>query len=392
MEIKATIVFQQQWDALNNPQYRFIRHQGGSRSSKTWSICQSIIIYCMQNPGKSVSIIRKTFPALRASVMRDFFDILKEMDMYSVHNHSKSENIYNFPNGSLVEFFSADDEQKLRGRKRDIAWINEANELLYDDFVQINLRTTDKVITDFNPSDIISWVYDLPDDQTLHVHSTYKDNPFLSKAQQEQIEDLKRTDDNLYRIFCLGERGLARENVYQQWQRVKERPIGCKDFIYGIDFGYSHPTALVKIWFDTDKRQIYIEELLYESGLTSEDLILKLADLKVDRKKLMVADYARPEIISSIRKAGYQVVNADKSVKAGIDAVKTFEVLIDHQALNVQKENSLYRYKKIGEQITEEVVKAYDDAMDAIRYAVMYIKTHYSQNGLKSDGIYKFSW
>jgi phage terminase large subunit len=391
MQIKATTVFEKQWNAMEGPK-RFIRHQGGSRSSKTWSICQSVIVYLTKNPGKTVSIIRKTFPALRASVMRDFFEILKEMNLYTVHGHQKSENIYNFPNGSMVEFFSADDEQKLRGRKRDIAWINEANELLYDDFVQINLRTSDKIITDFNPSDILSWVYDLSEEETVHIHSTYKDNPFLSPAQQEQIEDLKRTDDNMYRIFCLGERGLAQENVYRQWERVKLKPLNCKDFIYGLDFGFTHPTALVKVWYDTDARQLFIEEVLYESGLTSEALVGKFKFLKIPRHSTIVADYARPEMISSLREAGFNVINADKSVRAGIDAVKTFEVLVDHHALNVHRENSMYRHKKVGDQITEEIIKKNDDAMDAIRYAVQYIKLHFSRSGMNNDGVYKFEW
>ena len=109
MEIKSTVIFEKNYEAIEGP-HRFIINEGGSRSSKTYSLCQLMIIYCLQNSGKVVSIIRKTFPALRATVLRDFIEILKEMDIYSVDSHNKSEHIYTFSNGSIVEFFSVDDE------------------------------------------------------------------------------------------------------------------------------------------------------------------------------------------------------------------------------------------------------------------------------------------
>jgi phage terminase large subunit len=118
MEIKSTVIFEKNYEALNDSGVRFVINEGGSRSSKTYSLCQLVIIYCIQNSGKVVSIIRKTFPALRATVMRDFIEILKELNIYSIEDHNKSEHIYTFSNGSIVEFFSVDDEQKIRGRKR----------------------------------------------------------------------------------------------------------------------------------------------------------------------------------------------------------------------------------------------------------------------------------
>jgi phage terminase large subunit len=117
VEIQATKIFEKNWNALQDNGVRFLVNQGGSRSSKTYSLCQLIIVYCLKNPDKVVSIVRKTFPALRATVMRDFFEIMKDLNLYEKANHNMSENIYKFPNGSMVEFFSVDDEQKIRGRK-----------------------------------------------------------------------------------------------------------------------------------------------------------------------------------------------------------------------------------------------------------------------------------
>ena len=153
LEIKATKVFEKNWEAINGDK-RFIVNEGGSRSSKTYSLCQVIILYCLQNHKTSFSVVRASFPALRGSIMRDFFDILNDWNLYDAKCHNKTENIYKWPNGSYVEFFSADEPQKLRGRKRDFCLINEANELTYDAFQQINLRTSKKILVDYNPSSL----------------------------------------------------------------------------------------------------------------------------------------------------------------------------------------------------------------------------------------------
>jgi phage terminase large subunit len=223
MDIKATAIFEKNYEAILGDK-RFIINEGGSRSSKTYSLCQLMIIYCLQNNNKVVSVIRKTFPALRATVLRDFIEILRDIGLYNEESHNKSEQIYTFGNGSMVEFFSVDNEQKIRGRKRDIAWCNEANELYFDDFNQLNLRTEDKLIFDYNPSDSASWLYELPGDESIKIKSTYKDNPFLPDSIKAQIEDLKRTDEALYQIYALGEKAISKSNIYSQWTFVAHRP------------------------------------------------------------------------------------------------------------------------------------------------------------------------
>jgi phage terminase large subunit len=372
MEIKATTVFERNWNALHS-EVRFVVNQGGSRSSKTYSLCQCVILYCLQNPNKVVSIVRKTFPALRATVMRDFIEVIKEMDLYSKEQHNKSENIFTFRNGSIVEFFSVDDEQKIRGRKRDIAWVNEANELWHDDFLQLNMRTAGKLIFDYNPSDSDSWIYALPQDEKVVIKSTYKDNPFLEKSIRKQIEDLKHTDEALYQIYALGEQAVSRENVYQPWEVLTQRPERFRQFVYGIDFGYQHPTALIKIWHF--ENEFYLEEVLYESYLTSAELIEKMKVLEIEMNTEIIADYARPEMIQEMRNSGYYVLNADKSVEKGINSVRTSRMYVDHKAKNIIRENKNYKHKKINGDIRDkEVAKKHDDAMDAIRYGVLWVK------------------
>ena len=374
MEIKATKIFEDNFNALTDSSTRFIINQGGSRSSKTYSLCQVIIVYCLQNPNKVVSIVRKTFPALRATVMRDFFEIMKDLGIYDVANHNKSENIYRFGNGSIVEFFSVDDEQKIRGRKRNIGWCNEANELWYEDYQQLNFRTEDKMIFDYNPSDSSSWLYELPEDESILIKSTYKDNPFLPESIKRQIEDLKRTDEALYQIYALGEKTISKTNIYSNWQFVKEKPSRFVSFCYGLDFGYNHPTALMKVYWN--EKDIFVESVIYESYLTTTMLIERMNELGIDKNADILGDYSRPEIIAEIQIAGYNINNATKGVKKGIDNVKTFGVYcLDNPNLKREYEN--YKWKKVGESITDEPIKLFDDAMDAIQYAGRFIKDNY---------------
>lgn len=377
-EIEGTIVLEQNYEALFDKDERFIINIGGSRSSKTISLCQLIIIYAYSNPDKVISIVRKTFPALRATVMRDFFDVLKQLDLYDKSAHNKTEHIYTFPNGSIVEFFSVDDEQKIRGRKRDLCWANEANELFYDDFQQLNFRTTFKLLFDFNPSESSSWLYELNPQESIIIKSSYKDNPFLPKAIIKEIEQLQFTDPELWTVYGLGERATSKLNVYSHFQQIKVKPKHLTNFIYSIDFGYNHPTAFLKIWFN--ENEVFVEELIYESYLTSGDLIDKFKELEVDTKKEIIADHARPEMIEEIKRAGYNIKEADKSVKKGIDAVKRTIVMIDIKSANIWKEFENYKYKKIGDKITDEVVKLWDDAMDSLRYGIVYINSKFKKS------------
>jgi phage terminase large subunit len=373
LKIKATSVFEDNFEALNSSR-RFIVNQGGSRSSKTYSLCQLFIAHCLTEPKQRVSIVRKTFPALRNTVMVDFLEVLNELGIYSKAAHNMTNNTYTFPNGSQVAFFSTDDEQKLRGRKHSIVWANEANELLQEEFMQLNMRCEGKFFVDYNPSDATSWIYDLPEDDVVVIKSTYKDNPFLPDSIIRQIENLKYTDEALYQIYALGERARSRSNIYANWSFTKERPTKFKDYVYGLDFGYNHPTALVRIYWHED--DLFVEPVIYQSYLTTSDLIDKFKQLGIEETVEIQADYSRPEIIAELRNAGYNVNNANKEVKQGINYVKMFRIFAKDDE-NLIKEYNNYMWKKVKDLITDEPIKLHDDAMDAIRYAVHFIRSEY---------------
>jgi phage terminase large subunit len=387
LELQHTPVFTKNFDALNDERIRFIINQGGSRSSKTYSLCQMMIVYCLTTPNKMVSIIRKTFPTLRSTVMRDFFEVMRDLDLYEVSSHHKTENIYNFPNGSQVEFFGADNEQKLRGRKRDILWLNEANELNFEEFTQLNMRTSDKLIFDFNPSENFHWLYDLISrPEAILIHSTYKDNPFLPDSQVKEIENLIQYDESYYKIYALGEKGTGKTTIYTHWKHYEHLPE-IKETYYGLDFGFNHPTALIEVNLTDDT--CYVKEIIYKEGLTSSDLIKMMDELQISKKKEIICDYARPEIIEDLRRKGYNAKNAIKDVKDGIDSVKSSALYIHKESINLLKEVSSYKWKTNGDITLDEPVKVYDDAMDAMRYAIHYWK---SKNKKGDNNVYRIRY
>jgi phage terminase large subunit len=369
LNIEHTEVFTRNWNCLNDDKVRFIFNQGGSRSSKTYSICQMLIVYCLSNPKKGVSIIRKSFPTLRASIMRDFFSIMKELELYDERSHSRTEHIYTFDNGSWVEFFSIDDEQKVRGRKRDILFCNEANEIEFDEFNQLVMRTTGKVIMDYNPSDTEHWIYDIINqDNSVLVKSTYKDNPFLTKEQVEYIENLINVDENYYKIYALGERPTSQSRIYTHFKQYVD-DLQYEDFCYGLDFGFNHPSALILTNFKDNK--IFVKELIYKSGLTTADLIKMMSELNIDKSKPIYCDSARPEVIEEIRRAGfYKATLSNKNVKEGIDKIKSMEVFIHIESVNLWREYRMYSWRTYKNMILDEPIKENDDAMDALRYSV----------------------
>lgn len=373
LDIKVTKVFDKNYESFNNPKIRFIINQGGSRSSKTYSLCQMLIVYCLTNPGKLVSIIRKTFPSLRGSVMRDFFEVLNELELYNQSEHHKTENMYNFSNGSSVEFFAADDEQKLRGRKRDICWVNESNELSLEEFTQLNMRTSSKLIFDFNPSENFHWLYDLVSrEESVLIKSTYKDNPFLEDSLIKEIEGLIKYDESYYKIYALGERGTGKSTIYTHWKYYENKP-DVKETIYGLDFGYNHPTAMIECNFVDNS--VYVKEVIYNINLTSSDLVERLNNLNINKNREMICDSARPEIIEDLRRSGYNAKQAIKNVKEGIDSVKSIDLYIHKESLNIVKEISAYKWKSNGDVLIDEPVKVYDDGMDAMRYSIHWYKS-----------------
>jgi phage terminase large subunit len=360
---------------------RIVINQGGTRSGKTYSILKVIFEYCWKNinSGSIITIVRKTLPALRGSAYRDFLKIVSDEGIYNESDHNKSEMTY-LLFGNLVEFISVDQPQKIRGRKRNICFINEANELSYEDFFQLNVRTTDKIIIDYNPSDEFHWIYDKlqPRPDADFFITTYKDNPFLEKELVDEIELLRQADENHWRVYGLGERGMSRDLIYTHWKTCSDLPLRGEIF-YGQDFGYNVPSALVLC--EMFEHRIYVKEILYETKLTTADLIERYKDLGVSKTAEIFCDSAEPKTIEELRRAGYNVWEANKDVTEGIRKVKSLPLLVTENSSNIVKEIRGYKWKTdvngrpVRDKDKDEPVKFNDHAMDAIRYAV-FTKLH----------------
>lgn len=364
IDIKVTNVFDRNYACKS----RIVLNEGGTRSSKTYSLAQLFFTKMLEERNILITVVRKTLPALRASAYKDFLAVLRENNLYDEHNHYKSEPLSYRIGSNEIEFISVDESQKIKGRKRKYLWINEANELAYDDFQQLILRTTGQVFMDYNPSASFHWIYDkvmTRDDVTI-IKSTYLDNPFLEKELIKEIERLKDIDDNYWRIYGLGERGVPQATIYPKWNLEDDLPDG--EFVYGLDFGFNSPTALTKIVFKDE--DIHSDEVLYQKGLTNSDLIAQLDSLKIEKNVIIYADSEDPQRIEELRRAGYWVEPANKDVKKGIDTVKSRKIFITKRSVNGQREIQMYKYKQKDDLILDEPVKFNDHFLDALRYGV----------------------
>lgn len=372
--ILYTDVFEWNKDAYDSRQYRAIANQGSTRSGKTYSICQLLALYIPFKEKKSISIVSPSLPHLKRGARRDFLEIMENAGIYSDAFFNKTDNIYHYPNGSYVEFFGAEEPGKVRGPGRDILYVNEANLLPFQVYTQLALRTKELVILDFNPVDETNWVYDVADKPgNLLIHSTYKNNPFLPKEQVDEIESLKDADENLWKVFGLGLRGATQETIYTHWRQVSELPMRGEIF-YGQDFGYNVPSSLVRI--EIFEGAIYVDELIYETKLTTSDLIERYKGIGMTQTGEIYCDAAEPKTIEELHRAGYNVMPADKDVTAGIRMVKSMPLYITERSTNIIKEIKGYKWKtdKDGKRMKDsdkdEPVKFNDHSMDAVRYGV----------------------
>jgi len=307
-------------------------------------------------------------PSLKATVMKDFFEELHKHDLYNENDHNKTEHTYQLGTVEFA-FFSVDDAHKTRGRKQKILWLNESNEFEEEDFKQLALRTTWRIFLDYNPSDEYHWIYDkvLTRQSVAVVKSTYRDNPFLDRETIAEIEQYQTLDENYWRIYGLGQRGVNTAAIYPNWQLCDEIPEGTDRF-YGLDFGYNKPTCLVDIG-ERDKNH-YADELIYESHLTNSMLIDRMNELGISKERPIYADAAEPQRIEEIRQAGYNIIAADKDVKKGIDTVKSGAFYITKRSANGQKEARSYMWRTKDGKTLDEPVKANDHFMDATRYGI----------------------
>jgi len=365
---------------------RTVINRGGTRSSKTYSIVQIIVEWLFSGEirkgqfiDKGVcTIVRKNNTTIKKTVLKDFEEVLYARPDSDKVKRNMTDRTYEF-RGRTVQFIGADEEQKVRGLKSNILYCNEANELLYKkQFFQLNIRTTDLVFIDLNPSDPDVWVNTELEQKADEVEggvdvivSTYKDNPFLSDYQISKIEELERTDKQLWQVYGLGNYGKIEGLVYN-WHEVDSIPRYA-DFIgYGLDFGFTNdPTAFVEVFYYDGG--IYARDLIYDTGLYNKDIAALWDEMGIDKDAPIYADSSDPKAISELCSFGYNVHGVEKpagSVLFGISIMQSNKLYYTSDSTGIAKEQGKYKWlehRQTGK-LTNNPIDDFNHALDAIRY------------------------
>ena len=346
---------------------------GGTSASKTISILLYLIAKAQSDKEPTLtSIISESFPHLRRGAMRDFFRILKEHNYYKDSLHDKTNHSYTFETGSQIEFFSADQPEKLRGGRRDRLFINEANNISFSAFEELEVRTKEFVYIDWNPTSEFWYYTDLKPTRNdiEELTLTYKDNESLDQRIVDSIEQRKNRK-GWWQVYGLGQLGEVEGRIYTGWQIIDEIPHEAKLITRGLDFGYSNdPTVIVDIY--QYNGGYIIDEQLYQKGIHNDEIAIFIKSL--EENVLVIADSAEPKSIDEIRKYGVKITGAQKgngSVARGIDFVQSQKISVTKRSTNVIKSyrNYLWETDRLGE-ILNVPCHDFSDSMDAIRYGL----------------------
>ena len=363
---------------VQNAKSRITQHIGGTRSGKTYAILQWLLVQMISDDGLNVTVVRKTIPSLKRTVIKDFIDILKSLDIWNESDYNGTDRIWKYYN-SNIQFISTDDAEKLRGIKSDILFIDEASEIDEESYFQLSIRTTGRIILAYNPTvSPYHWLRQMGDCE--RYVTTYKDNGFLPAEMIKAIEELEIKNPKYWKIYGKGEFAPNDKAIFK-FDTCNEFDA---DFIgFGIDFGFSSdPTALVAVYRSGNR--LYLEELLYEKGLVTKDIIDKLHKLDITKQEEIWADSAEPRLIEELYRSGFNikpVVKGKDSIKFGISVMQNYEIQITSKSQNLINEMYSYQYAsdKYG-YVTDVPEGGLDHLIDAARYCCMMKLSQQAQN------------
>jgi phage terminase large subunit len=373
--MKPTKIYDKNWEILTQGK-TLVVNEGGTRSSKTYSILQ-IILTLANSPkinNKTFSIVSESLPHLKKGAMKDFFDILNEDKLYNIKNENKTDHIYKIGTNK-IEFFGVEESQKLTFT-RDFLFINECNNISWESYFQLKMRTNKIVFIDYNPTAEF-WVHqnilnNLDNSKAGYIHSTIDDNPYASQETIDFLESIKDIDPNKYRVYRLGLLGSLEGLIFKNFIISSEARDKTK-VIYGIDFGFTNdPTTLISVQ-KVDKT-LYIDEIFYEYGLTNEDISNKLEIYGlIKHQDLIYCDSAEPKSIEELYRRGWNVKGAIKgpdSINKGIDKLKQYQMEVGAESLNLIKELRGYSWAKDRDGKYVNRPTGQDHCIDALRYAM----------------------
>jgi len=346
---------------------------GGTSASKTISILIYLIAKAQSDKVPTLtSIISESFPHLRRGAMRDFLNIMKAHDYFKDSLWDKTNSTYNFETGSKIEFFSADQPEKLRGGRRDRLFINEANNIPFSAFEELEVRTKEFIFLDWNPTNEFWYYTDIKNSRTdiEEITLTYLDNEALDKQIINSIEQRKERK-SWWKVYGLGQLGEVEGRIYTGWEIIEDIPHQARLVARGLDFGYSNdPTVIVSIY--QYNGGFIVDEELYQKGMHNSDIANFINNL--DRQIMTVADSAEPKSIDEIKMHGINIVGAQKgqgSVNRGIDFVQSQKISITKRSLNLIKSyrNYMWETDRLGT-VLNKPDHNWSDGMDAVRYGL----------------------
>jgi phage terminase large subunit len=354
-----------------------IVNQGGTSSGKTYAILQVLFTKALEEEC-TITVVGQDIPNLKVGAFRDALDIINsdESIKQQIFHYNRSDRIFTFKNKSIMEFNSYDNQQDAKSGKRDYLFVNEANGIPYNMYEQLSLRTRKQVYIDYNP-DTSFWVHEkiIPLDTTELIISDHRHNPFLSSKVREKIEALKQRDESLWKVYARGITGRIEGLVLKKWYVLNESFEDKKIIGYGIDFGFSNdPSTLIEVRMQDG--DLYVRELIYETGLTNQDISDRMETLGVSKGALIVADSAEPKSIEELRRRSWTVDGVKKgkdSVMFGINLLKGYKINVNSSSTNLIKELEQYRWKVDKNGNTLNVpIDEYNHAIDALRYLIMH--------------------
>ena len=362
--IDTTVTF----DNILNSIARTTHHIGGTRSGKSFAILQYAIVQAIEHP-QTITIVRKTIPSLKRTIIKDFIDILKSLQLFREDDWNVTDRVYKLQE-SVIQFISTDDAEKLRGVKSDILFIDEASEIDEESFFQLSIRTSGKIILAYNPTiSPFSWLRKMQDCERFIT--TYRDNPYLPKEMIKAIEDLQLTNPKYWKIYGQGEYAANDKGIFE-FELCDD--IEADFLCFGFDAGYSNdPCALVAIYKNSDT--LFLEELIYEKGMVTNDIINRLRHLEIDKMQTIWCDSSEPRLIEELYRSGFNtkpVVKGKDSINFGISVMKNYKIKILKTSQNLINEMYAYQYEtdKHG-YVTDRPEGGLDHAIDAARYGCM---------------------
>jgi phage terminase large subunit len=367
LEINSTISYQNQ----NDSPTRITIHYGGTRSGKTYSLLQWVIVKCLEGK-EDVVIVRKTIPSLKRTIIKDFEDIMNAMGIWNQNDFNITDRIYEFYTGSTITFISTDNPEKLRGMKSSILWLEEANEVDSESWLQLRLRCTGPIILSLNPT--ISphhWIRSI--EGATQYFTTFRNNPYLEREVINSIKELERTNPKAWRVYGMGE-FVTNDKAGFDFEVCEWAPNDAEVVCIGVDFGYSSdPTAIVTLL--RKDRDIWLIENCYERGMVTTEIGNRLKSIVGDTRWEIWADSAEPRLIEELHRMGLNirpVIKGKDSVNFGIGVLQSYQLHLPKACQNLVNEFYGYEWEtdRFGRQL-DRPTDFNNHLIDAARYGAM---------------------